>query len=176
MSKSKKFRMLVVVVIGLILLSLVVSIIVKEIKNKRELQKISILPQFSFTTLENSPFASDSLKKGKSTIIMIYSDECFHCLENFDLLVELVIDEPKFQVLMVSSDSLHRIQRFKDRFDIDDSMPITFTHCDILEFYNTFGRFNYPTIYLYNENNKLIKRLSSDISTERLSKLLNLNY
>lgn len=176
MSKSNILKKLVVAVIGLIVLTFIVSIIVKEIKNRRNLQKISIVPQFSFITLENAPFTTDSLKKGKASIIMLYSDECFHCLDNFDLVVDLVIDESEIQVLMVSSDSLHRIQRFKDRFDIDDSMPITFTHCNILELYNTFGRFNFPTLYLYDENNMLIKKLSSDISTERLSKLLNLNH
>ncbi|HET54097.1 MAG TPA: redoxin domain-containing protein [Ignavibacteria bacterium] len=176
MSKINKLKKLVAVAAGLILLSFIVSIIIKEIKNRRELEKISILPQFSFTTLGNTPFTADSLKTGITTIVMIYSDECFHCLENFDLVIDLVLDEPDIQVLMVSSDSLHRIQRFKERFDVDDSMPISFTHCDMLELYNTFGRFNFPTLYLYDENNKLIKKLSSDISTERLSKLLNLNY
>jgi len=133
MSKKKKISRIVVVIISLMMLSFIASIIVKEIKSRRELKRISILPQFRFTSLENTPFTADSLKKDKTTIIMIYSDECFHCLDNFDLVVELVIDDPKIQVLMVSSDSLNRIQHFKDRFDIDDSMPITFTHCNILD-------------------------------------------
>lgn len=173
MSDRNKVKRLLSLIIIVILLVIVISVILKVQRGKGEIQKIMTLPQFSFNSLDNRLFTTDSLQQGKYTIIMLYSTDCIHCLTTFDQVADLISDNDLIQVIMVSPDSLEIIQKFKDKFDLDISMSIKFLQCNEMKLYKVFGRFNYPTLFLYDCNNKLIDRLTENITMDRLKKIIN---
>jgi hypothetical protein len=74
---------------------------------------------------------------------------------------------------MISTDSSEEIQNFKDKFDLDTSMPIKFLQTNQLNLFNVFGRFVYPTILCYDQDKKLAMRLSDEIDIKKLETIMN---
>ncbi len=100
---------------------------------------------------------------------MFFGADCFRCLTVFDELVDFTLDNPSFQVIMVSPDSLSAILGFKERFDIDQSMPIVFLQADEPDMANAFGHFSYPTLYCYSCRNELQARFIGEFQPEKLT-------
>lgn len=171
MVKENISRKLIITVITIVVLAMAISIIVKLQKNNIGIQKVKTLPTFSFNSITGKIVSSDSLMVMQNTIIMLHSTDCMHCLTTFDQIVELVSDYPSFQIIMVSPDSINLIENFRDKFDLDPSLPIFFTQSNEQELFRLFGNFNYPTLFCYNSNNKLIEKITGDVSTDRLRQL-----
>lgn len=173
--KKNKSIKIITSAIGIVILAMAVSIIIKLQKNNIDIEKIKTLPAFSFKSIDGKLISSDSIGIMHNTIIMLHSTDCMHCLTTFDQIIELVSDYPSFQIIMVSPDSLNLIENFRDRFDLDPDLPILFTQSDEQELFRIFGSFNYPTIFCYNSNNELIEKITGDVSTDRLRQLYERN-
>ncbi|NOU18625.1 MAG: redoxin domain-containing protein [Bacteroidales bacterium] len=147
-------------------------IINKRTQENRLSQKIKVLPNFTFKSLDNHLITPDSISSDRNTIIMLYSSDCLHCYNIFDQMVNLISEMPTFQILMVSSDSLETISEFKEKFDLDPGMPIKFYQCDKAELAKLFGHYNYPTLYYYDQGKHLIKKITQNIDADNLRVLI----
>jgi hypothetical protein len=99
---------------------------------------------------------------------MLYQSECGSCYGVFDQIVNNLYDITRVQVLMVSPDSLESIRNFKNRFDLDPDMPISFYQCNKMETKRLLGNINYPTILLYNNEQKLLVKMDENIDVDEL--------
>jgi cytochrome oxidase Cu insertion factor (SCO1/SenC/PrrC family) len=162
------------IVIGIIILfSLVMgSGVAKKVEANRQLaEKISYLPSFTFTDLENKTFSSSELKTGP-ILIMHFHPECEHCqYEISEILKESVLKKLQ-SVILVSALPPDSIRRFLNTYnykDYSNVIPLSDTSDN---FGDIFGTAVIPSNYIYGRDLRLKKVFYGEVKTDAILKYL----
>jgi thiol-disulfide isomerase/thioredoxin len=155
---------------------LTITFIVIEIGNKLNKGKIikehiSKLPEFSFTTLQNTSFNSSSITQGPVLIIR-YHPECEHCQYEISELIKSKILASGIKILLISDADKNEIIKFLDESHIND-IPEMIPLLDTASvFSDVFGRDIVPSNYIYDQELKLVKVFNGEVKIETILKYL----
>ncbi|MBW6482528.1 MAG: peroxiredoxin family protein [Vicingaceae bacterium] len=138
--------------------------------NKQVELTLNELPVFSFYTLNKEEFTYSNATK-QQTLIIYFHPECEHCQYETK---QLVLNKEKFfdtQILMISPAELTDIKQFKIDYNLNN-----LTHFNLLwdkdrKFESYFGKSTFPTLLIYNQENKLQKKYKGEVKIETV-----LNY
>lgn len=135
------------------------------IENKEELaMHLQTIPSFSLKSLSGNTVNESDLK-GKKSIIIYYGIDCSFCESEALQLKENKDKIEDFNILMVAQNTLDEQTEFRDRFDLKDD-NFHFVYDEDKSFYNSYGIVGTPTILLYNENGRLLKKLNGSASMD----------
>lgn len=139
--------------------------------NKQAEKTIQELPVFSFYTLNKKRFKYINITK-KNTLIIYFHPECEHCQYEAK---QLVLNKEKFkqtQILMISPADLTDIQLFNTSYGLNKVEILKMLWDKERKFENHFGKSTFPTILIYNQENKLQKKYKGEVKIESILKYI----
>lgn len=168
----RKLIIFTVIIGALSLLIFFIYGIIRKADNKSESEKnISVLPRFSFMTLTDARFDSDSITEGPVLIIR-YNPECEHCQYEISEVSKSSIPSSGIKLLLITTEDRNSVVKFLEPFDLlGDRNVIPLLDTDGT-FYRIFGKDYVPSSYIYNKELKLVKALYGEYKIETILKYL----
>ncbi len=145
----------------------------KHQENKLAESAINDLPVFSFYTLNEKQFTYHNVEK-KQTLLIYFHPECEHCQYEAK---QLLLNKEKFsdtQIFMISPASLTAIKQFNTTYELNKIENLKMLWDKNRQFGSYFGRATFPTILIYNQQNKLQKKYKGEVKIEAILKQLTL--
>lgn len=139
----------------------------KHNTTKQTEKTIQELPVFSFYILNKKRFTYTNTTK-KHTLIIYFHPECEHCQYEAK---QLVLNKEKFkqtQILMISPADLRDIQLFNTSYGLNKIETLKMLWDKERKFENYFGKSTFPTILIYNKENKLQKKYKGEVKIESI--------
>ena len=164
---KNKIKIFLLLVFGVITISCL--LIAQIINNKNQTESnINTLPNFSYLTLQNTPFLNLKIDPKKPRIIINhFSPNCEHCL---NMTVDFIKNSKKFmniQILMITSADSLATAKFNNDFKISLLPNFVILRDTNFQFQRTFGTGIVPSFFIY-EHNKLIKKVIGETKIDNL--------
>lgn len=134
-------------------------------------KKSEYLPQLTFYQLNETPFTYQNPKE-KQTVIIYFHPECEHCQYEAQ---ELLANKTKFvntKILMVSPAPLAQLKQFYTDYQLAEISFLNVLWDKERKFEGYFGASTFPTIFIYNGKNKLLKKYKGEAKIEAILKHL----
>jgi len=168
----RKFILISIAMVFVIAISFFAHGIVSKTRGKVKIEEqIARLPSFSFITLENASYYSDSIKKGP-VLIVRFHPECEHCKFEISEIMNSKIPASGIKILLVSGAGREDVIRFLDQFNITEKQGVMPLLDTAFIFGDIFGKDVVPSNYIYNKELKLVKILYGEYKTETILKYL----
>jgi thiol-disulfide isomerase/thioredoxin len=131
------------------------------------------VPPFSITKVpDSSNFSKQDLKKKKPTIIMLFSPDCDHCMQQTKELQNKYELIKNVQIVMVSFLNYNLVKKFYDDYNMVNYPSINIGR-DGKYFLGTFYKPHiFPSIFLYNRKGKFVKFFEGNVSAKQLAESL----
>ncbi len=145
----------------------------KKAEKKQIESAIQRLPVLSFYTLNQTDFTYKN-SKDKSTLIIYFHPDCEHCQYE---VKQLFLNKEQFhktQILLISPASLTAIKQFNTDYQLDKIEPLKLLWDKDGKFDTYFGISTFPTVLIYDSNNKLRKRYKGEVKIEAILKHLSI--
>lgn len=135
--------------------------------------RFPIVPTFKLINIADSSFFTKaSLKKNKSTVIIIFSPTCENCVDETKELKEKMGLFKKAQIVMVSPLEYSYLRQFYDDNKIGDYPTITMGR-DPGYFLGTFFKVrSLPSIFVYNKKGNFVKAFIGSTPVEEIAAAL----
>ncbi|MBN1650882.1 MAG: redoxin domain-containing protein [Bacteroidales bacterium] len=169
----RKIIKTILFIILLLLVSYMLTVIVKKAKRKNTLtEQIQSIPEFLFiNVLNQNNFTNDSIVKEQACLIVYFNSECEHCQNEAEQISKQIHGFDTFQVLMISYEPKETILTFRKKYKLL-SPAITFLQDSESQFDDIFGNSPIPTSFIYNKERALVKQFKGEVKTEALIKYL----
>ncbi|HEX8549042.1 MAG TPA: redoxin domain-containing protein, partial [Cytophagaceae bacterium] len=123
------------------------------------------LPEFTYQTLEGKKFSSEDLKASK--IMLVYFNPlCDICQRETQMILDNIKYFEKIQIVFISPAEIVDVEKFSNKFKLDQFKEITVLHDKNDLFYKQFDAIGYPSVYLYNEKKELLTYFEAEIGLE----------
>ena len=140
------------------------------IKHKKEIEiNTKSIPPTQLKTIENH---SINLKNenGKYHFLFFFNTECEHCQAEAVLLQKHLLEFQKAEITFISIEPLQNIKAFANKYQLINQPSITFCHIEPDVLGKQFGSIGFPTIFIYNPQNELVKKYVGETKIEALTK------
>mgnify|MGYP001293317845 CR=1 FL=1 len=162
---------LTIVLILLAVLLLTAGIVRKVAKVNEIADRINILPDFTFPTVDGQLFSSTEITKGP-LLVTFFHPECEHCQYEISSLFEKNVFKENIKVILVSYAGRTAIKTFMDQFNTENDTTLWVLSDTSLSFREIFGTEIIPSNFIYDDNLKLVKMLKGEVRTETILKYL----
>jgi thiol-disulfide isomerase/thioredoxin len=147
---------------------LFVVLVNQILKKNKENIKISKIPYFNFSTLDNDSFNNENIDNSKNRLILNnFSPACEHCQY---MAVEFLKDSQKIkdiQILMITTADYESSAKFSNDYKLSLLQNVMILRDTDYQFQKIFGTSFIPSFYIY-ENNKLVKKIIGETKIENL--------
>jgi thiol-disulfide isomerase/thioredoxin len=132
-----------------------------------------VLPQFSILKPDSVTwFTKDDLKRGRKSMIMLFSPDCDHCKKQTDIIVDNIDRLKDLEIVMTTFQPIEKMRRFYEKYELS-KYPNIHVGRDVRYFFGPFYRFRYsPFLAIYDENEKLIKVYEGGAKKDKLLEVL----
>lgn len=165
---------LVIAVFTLLISFFAYSIIRKNREHRISYERISRLPQFSFTTLEGASFSSCKITEGP-VLIVRFHPECEHCQYEISEILKSKIQASGVKVLLISGAGREMVIEFLDQFNLSEKQGVVALLDTAFVFREIFGKDFVPSNYIYDKDLKLVKQLFGEYKIESILNYLDLS-
>ncbi|MCF6279697.1 MAG: redoxin domain-containing protein [Flavobacteriaceae bacterium] len=169
-------RKYIKIIIALIIISIIGYLgvnITKKITYKKEVsERIKIIPNFSFFTLNNVPFSEKELAKNTNKLFVYFNTECDFCQHEAQQISEYLSNFKNTQIIFVSFEEIETIKTFANKYNLSNKENVMFLQDKTLEFSEIFDAKSIPFILLYDAENKLVQKFKGATKIEKILKLL----
>ncbi len=153
---------------GIILLFIAVFIFTgfvlpeNTIKEIRQSQPITheTLPNILLVKPDGSQVFTKNLE-GKS-IIVLFQPDCDHCQREAVQIREHLKAFRDYNMYFVSSAPIEEIEQFSEEYNLKGNPNVFFAYTDLMNILNNFGAVQTPSLYIYSEEQKLIKAFNGE--------------
>ncbi len=168
----------IIIVCILICFTTVVCCLAYEIvkrQSKNEKIKFSIvhLPNFEFYQLDSTKYSAWNINKEKSTVFIHFNTECEHCQAEAELIHVNINDFKDAQIIMVAPNPRKDILAFSKKYGINQHSQIKILSDKDYSFTELFGPSPFPSMYIYDKNQHLVKEYHGVVKIEAITKYLN---
>lgn len=141
-----------------------------KIEEKRQFSsQIKSLPKpSSFQWIGNKPFLNNH-----ETIILFFHPDCEHCHYEAKSIASQLSQFEKVNIWWISSAEKKAIQSFSREYQLNKVSNHYFAYLPIQSTSKTFGSITVPHIFIYNEDQILLKEFKGETKIEALKKYLN---
>lgn len=167
----KLIKFLVITGVFVFVAFLIYGILKKADEKVISERSISALPRFSFITLSDSSFMSDSITEGP-LLILRFHPECEHCQYEISEISKSNIPSSGVKLLLITSADRNSVMKFLGQFDFPDDETVIPLFDPDGTFYKYFGKDIVPSSYIYNKELKLVKALYGEYKVETIIKYL----
>lgn len=131
--------------------------------------ELETLPEFDIVTLEGESFSQDNIKKDSQSFFIYFDPTCGHCIQAFKLLnvKSEQLKNANVQIYTVSGSTTEQTRNFfKDIAPRLKSLDNLHFLKDLdYAFADAFQVGSFPSGYLYDKENKLVKTYEGTIET-----------
>ncbi len=170
MKKKLKFGILfgVLLVIGFLGYN-----IAQKISHKNKVsERVKMLPDFTFKTLNGNVFTQDSLLKNKATVFVYFNSECDFCIAEATKIQERLEAFKKCQLVFVSFESSKKIEKFAKGHKLLYEKNVVFLEDRKGGFSQIFDVNSIPYTVLYDAENKLLHKFKGAAKVDLILKYL----
>ncbi len=130
------------------------------------------VPLFQLQRVDESVYASTSLKKNQPTVIMFFSPGCDHCIKQFEDMVKNMERFKNTQIVMATYQPMEELAEFNKKYQIE-KYPNIVTGRDENYFLPPYYKMaNLPYFAFYNRLGKITDVHEGNISIEQMLKKL----
>ncbi len=149
------------------------KIIEKQGKNE-EIKAIKAkLPNFEFYHLDGKKFSSKTLNSNLSHLIIHFNTECEHCQAEAQLIHQNIKAFKNAQIVMVAPNPPKEISAFTKQYGIYQHPEIMVLWDKDDHFVDWFGSSPFPSVFIYNKEQHLVKEYHGEVKIEVIIKYLN---
>ena len=168
----KKWLLILILFLISGILILLVSGMVSKIEKARQLsEKIRIMPDFSFQTIDGAAFNSREIRSGPALVIR-FDPECEHCRYEISELMNSPIPYSGTRIIMISSANTDSVKKLLSIYDLPSKPFVTALADTSALFGNIFGSDFIPSNYIYDKKLRLVRVLFGEVKTETIQKYL----
>lgn len=160
-----------IIIIGIVLatISFLAFKIFNTANKKNSTEKATAtLPAFTFYNLQNQPVNNGSLQKSKSTVFIYFNTGCEHCQYETEQILKNEKQLHHSQVLMISRQPARELMAFDTAHELSSYPFIRLLRDSANSFHETFGTAMVPSIFIYNREQKLVKKYLGETKIENL--------
>ncbi|MDA9555153.1 redoxin domain-containing protein [Pelobium sp.] len=152
---------------------LVNKIVERQSQNEEIKLTKEYLPKFEFYQLDSAIYLSTSIKKNIPLIIIHFNTECEHCQAEVQLISQNIKVFKNAQIIMVAPNAPSEINSFMEQYGIKQHSKINVLWDKYYHFIDWFGHSPFPSVYIYNKGQHLVKEYHGEVKIEALTKYLN---
>lgn len=134
-------------------------------------QEVNTLPIFSFSDIEGKEISDNGFRNDRQLIVFYYEPTCSHCQLQAEWVASKIDDFSGVDLLWVAWQPTVDISDFRSQF-FPQEKNVYYAIDDKEVFDELFGFSQIPTIFLYDAQNKLIKKFKRETKSEKLLKTL----
>lgn len=125
---------------------------------------VNDLPQMEITFLDGTKKQARELK-GKTLLVMFFPD-CEHCQDEARAMHGRLDAFKAYNIYYLSSNPKEEVAAFAANYELDDKPNVKFGMVPGESVINNFGPIPTPSIYIYNEEQRLIKKFEGQTDIE----------
>jgi peroxiredoxin len=171
---QKKLLLLCLSLAGIGLLYLASTIPHKLRKQAQRQERVQALPAFQFMGLDSVAFGSVQLSVGQPAVIIYFNPDCEHCQYEARAIRDSLHRFAATNVLLVSDEPLERLKQFAKEYDLTNQPNVHILYDRDRRFKDLFGTNMVPSIFIYNQKQKLVKHYKGETKIEAILKYLDL--
>lgn len=168
MSRNKKIIISIIIISVLGIVVFLVTKTVTKLKQKeRVAEQLKTLPNLSVEAIGLNKLEEWS-KSGKATIIIFFNSDCDHCRYEASAIQQQLSAFAGTNLLFISEESVEKINAFSQEYELNNKVGIWWLKMQPEDVYNTFGDISVPHIWIYDENDKLVKEFKGETKVEAI--------
>jgi len=167
---QKKILLLCLSLAGLGLLYLASTIPRKLREQAQRQERTKSLPAFQFLKLDRTTFSSAQLSAAQASVIIYFNPDCEHCQYEARAIRDSLHRFATTNVLLVSDESVERLRDFAKEYDLVDQPNIHILYDRDRKFKDLFGTSMVPSIFIYNQQQELVKHYKGETKIEAILK------
>lgn len=161
------------VVFTLTCLGIMGYVIIHKMQVKKEVAaKMEQLPKFKFYKLDGTIFTNDSIPPNNPIVIIHFSTTCENCQNEAEDLSKGISMLGSTQIYMVTSSTKEEVESFMKTYKLNEYSQIIPLLDNDNTFFNSFGMALNPLVFIYDENQKLVKYYKGETKIEAIQKAL----
>lgn len=154
---KKKIKLLIGIVLLVIICFLGYKITSKLNHKKEVAERIKVIPNFSFYTIDGNEFSNKNLQK-KPSVFVYFNSECIYCKSETKKIKERLEDFKEVQLFFISFEKNEIIQQFAKDYELFHEENVLFLEDKKGEFSKLFDVNSIPFMVIYDEHKKLLKK------------------
>lgn len=133
------------------------------------------IPDFTFYKMSGQPFARKDLTKDKKIVIIFFDITCEHCQHELKAISAQVNEFKKAEFYLVSLDEVSGILAFMEKYapQMKSKPNVTLLSDFNRQFITSFLPLQYPALYIYGPDWKLIKYYGQNSKVVDIIKTVN---
>jgi thiol-disulfide isomerase/thioredoxin len=137
-------------------------------KEKKEAQ---YLPLLDFENIDGSSFTNKNMSECMSSLIIYFNSECSNCIDEIELIDRFYDKFRNTQILFVSTQPKEDLISLKEKYPLF-SRPNVMILIDSRNFFSSFfSASSYPTLFIYDNEKRLVERINHSIDIKSLLKI-----
>lgn len=157
-----------------VLAGVVIFFIMKTTAGVRQKDKadalIQNLPSLTVYSLNGAATNIQELSNGNATVVIYFSPDCEYCQYEATELKKNITSFHQVQIIMITRSGPDEIRTFEKSYGLSGISFIHFLWDRDNLFPKTFGTMEFPSIFIYNKDHKLVKRYIGETKTEAILK------
>lgn len=150
-----------------------VSMIYRKMETKKTIaNNVKMLPKIQLKGIDNKSFMLENSTK-KHQILLFFNTECEHCQNEAKEIKKHINEFENSQLTFISIEPVDSIKNFVFKYQLYIKSNIKFAHIEAAEVGKQFGISSFPTIFIYNQNNELVKQYKGETKIEAITKFIN---
>lgn len=170
---KRVIKVIMIVIVLTIISFLCYKVVTIALEKNAIADRIKTIPEFSFTTVDNTVFTNKSIKSNLPIVFIYYDSECDFCQHEAQSISENIDAFEQIQLVFVSSEPVKKIKVFSKQYDLNESGNITFLQDDNNVFSKLFDAKFIPYTIIYNEEHRLMKSNKGQLNAQGILKILN---
>lgn len=125
-----------------------------------QIQQAADMPNILLIKPDKSQIFTKDIQ-GKS-VLVLFQPDCDHCQREAVQIREHLKAFQDYAVYFISSAPLEEIEQFAEEYNLKGNFNISFAHTDLMNILDNFGAVETPSLYIYSENQKLVKAFNGE--------------
>jgi len=163
MVKKKIFKIVIRGAIGFVFIFLAFFISKQMIEEQEKKQQIVRLPEMELKKIDDSISLAATNDYKKTLIINYFNTHCDFCQHEIKDFTQHLNMFPKTKFMLVSAQKTDTLQKFRNSYSLDSISQMEVYQCMYMKFTEQFGDVVPPTTFVYDSNQRLIKKYKGQI-------------
>lgn len=166
----KKFLISIVIVLFCVMGIKIVSLL----QHRAQIEHfLAIVPDFSFQTIEGTPFTKAQLPENVAVVFIYFNTECEYCFYETKDITSHKEQFKETMFLFISKEPIENIANFAKEQGLEGNDSFLFLHDKTDTFAKTFNAPSIPYILIYGKDKELLARHRGQLKAEKIISILN---
>lgn len=139
-----------------------------------QLQPAKVIPDFTFYDLKDQLFTQKNLKQSQKILFLFFDATCTHCQYETQLIGSHYQDFKNTVFYFISMDKKQQIIKFMETYgkQLYGKSNVTVLVDLNRQFIQNFTPSQFPALYIYNANHKLLKYWDTPVAIEQVMNVI----